>query len=71
MGFVGRGGPKVPLGWTATGKNKGETGGLPRSHWAKMHSGCHNYFLKSGLRKKRFKSRRFKYFQTEIEFNSK
>jgi hypothetical protein len=38
--FLGRAGPKVPLGWTAAAKNKGEMGGLPRSDWAEMHLGC-------------------------------
>jgi hypothetical protein len=67
MGFTGWVGPNVPLGWTAVAKNKGQMGGLTRSDWAEMHSGCQSCFSNFGLREKRYKTKRFKYFQTEFE----
>jgi hypothetical protein len=39
------GGPKVPLGWIAAAQNKGGKGGLPRSNWTEMLSGCQNCFF--------------------------
>jgi hypothetical protein len=60
MGFAGRVGPKVPLGQTAAAKNEGQMGGMPRSNWVEMHSDYQSYFSNFGLRKKRFKTKRFK-----------